>query len=67
MRPVKAWRRPPRQGSRGSVADIRHPPHAVGFDGQESLAHGDGISKVGYAPMADQCHRSPSGTQTSKL
>lgn len=25
------------------------------------------ISKVGYAPMADQRHRSPSGTQTSKL
>lgn len=50
-----------------AVADIRHPPHAVGFDGQESSPTATAISKVGYAPMADQCHRSPSGTQTSKL
>ena len=25
-----------------AVAYIRHPPHAVGLDGQEALAHGDG-------------------------
>ena len=25
-----------------AVADIGHPPHAVGFDGQEALAHGNG-------------------------
>ena len=50
-----------------AITYIRHPPHAVGLDGQEALAHGNGISKVGYAPMADQRHRSPSATQTSKL
>lgn len=51
-----------------AIADIGHPPHAVGLDGQEALAPtATAISKVGYAPMADQRHRSPSVTQTSKL
>ena len=39
----------------------------LGKEVAEASPTATAISKVGYAPMADQRHCSPSGTQTSKL
>ena len=50
-----------------ATTDTRHPPHAVGLTDRKPSPTATAISKVGYAPMADQRHCSPSGTQTSKL
>lgn len=50
-----------------AIAYIRHPPHAVGLTDRKPSPTATAISKAGYAPMADQRHRSPSDTQTSKL
>lgn len=50
-----------------AIAYIRHPPHAVGLDGQEALAHCNGHIQGRVRADGGPAPPPPSATQTSKL